>query len=116
MHAKASVQVNADPVKTLECAYDTLISMKVPQKSLTGPNNIDHIDKKLLFVSMSGRFTTPKPSFSSFICLITVKKLNDCSCELTIIAELNLLDSANSTHAIALISDFLERFSQKLYS
>ncbi len=49
------VQVNEDQTCTLRCAYETLLSMKVKERKLTGYN---FIDVNILFATVVG---TSKP-------------------------------------------------------
>ena len=110
MNAQASIQVNEDSVKTLECAYETLLSMRLPAKMFV---EVDRIDKKLLFASVIGKFKPKEQISLKFICLITVDKLSYSTCRLTISTD-SSLDSSNTFYSIALISDFFEKLSQNL--
>ena len=111
MSTQVSVNVNADPVKVLECAYETLVSMKKKQWEYAVDNDI--IDKKLLFASVNGKFNLFGPIAQRFVCLVTVEKLDKDTCRLTIASVLNA-NMVALYDSVSLNSDFLKRFSQNL--
>ena len=80
---------------------------------------ISSIDKQLLFASVVGRFKPTGLIAHKFACLITIEKLTDASCRLTIAVDNTFnqsLSSISPAYGIVLISDFLEQFSQNLNS
>ena len=110
MNAKLSVQLNVQPEKALECAYETLLSIRKPEKMW----NVDHFNKELLLASVKGKFKPTNYVFLKFICLIKIDKINECSCRLTIIVDGSFMDSSRTVYSYSLISDFFDLFSQNL--
>ena|GEM_PF-1352592 len=114
MMAQASVQINVESAKALERAYDTLLFMRTAAGKT---ESASRINQKLLFASVRGTFAVPSglTSKTIFFCLVTVKKVDDGSCELTISAdEMLSMDNTSSAAALRLISDFLELLSQRI--
>ena len=120
---QVSIQVNADPVKTLQCAYETLLSMRTTMISLRiskkDLEEANHIDEGLLFANVLGIFKPKGISPDTYACLITVEKITDNFCRLTIIVDNTFgvtLGTITPARCILLISDFLKQFKQNLNS
>lgn len=112
MYAKELIQVDADPSIVLKCAYDTLISMRSPKKH--NLNELTHIDENLLFANVSGRFNTIGIFTYPYVCLLTVVKVNEASCQLTISIGVKFNNATETGDYIELISEFFKLFSQNL--
>jgi len=108
MNTQASIQVNDNPVSVLKRAYAALLSMKAKEK-LTDNNCIN---ETYLFASVKGSFkTTDIAILLKYCCLITVLKLADNLCQLTILVDLFSGAAGNSGSNILLISEFFKRFA-----
>lgn len=114
MNAPITVQVNADAVRALKCAYETLLSMVVKEKKYLHFNNF--MDESLFYASVSGSFKPANDFTSVHIWAVAIEKLTDAACKMTIQVDVPGGVSANSGSHIALISDFVQRFGQNIKS
>ena len=112
MNAQASIQVKADSVKVLECAYETLLSMREPKNV---SEELNRIDRKLLFASVVGKFKPTERITQKFICIITIEIINNSTCRLTLVADESFgTTGACTASSYVLISDFFEQLSRNL--
>ena len=114
MNTQVTIDVNGDPRQILECAYDTLLSMKQPSTLLNVPDVSNYIDPHLLFarVCVEKRFNEKR----AIVCLVVVRQINDTKCELSFTADTTLSSSPGKGNVVVLMSEFLQLFSQNYYS
>jgi len=100
--------------KVLECAHKTLLSFDTPKKG-RGKDFIDF--------NTSTTFAIVKymPDMGmdfyvlSGVCLITVKKISESNCNLTITVDSPMGSASNKGDLINFMAEFIKRFSADLF-